>query len=684
MKSATDGGRSLAIVFVHGINSSPNAWTHMIDVVTHDEALANVQVHNFAYHTSIFGLNFRRKIPSLDHVADHLYTWLRFNVPETEVVLATHSQGGLVALRLLARYVATGNPLPDLPDIRSLVMYACPHAGSKIAWTTRRAFLWGNAQEKSLRPLDEATAESIRTVLTRVSAKAAPLERIRVVAVAGSSDGVVSPSSAKGLWPESETVPGDHSTIILPTSKNDLGYQVLRRVVSDLAKAPSEVPRTEKDARDSDRFWRELAEEVARRLPLDEWDAALGGLVRTERAMRASVHSDLHEFGGWLLGRIYPPGHEDIARVLDTLGTVLRDLLTTFNRHTEMVHGNSEDSWISIPRWYNPGRFNPNYDEDAQEYTEHTDLLTDLALELTRATDWFCDQVRTEIDPTWRLSSGGLVLLGGPYSDGDTRYLRPMYTTEERETRPSPYTGLANFRDEMRYTRDYHTHTEGEEPAGPAEEIMRTDRELLDEQVAELEQELEVYRAWKQRGGRDELTSVLGQGVDSGLLSQMGLRCPIWGTDLHLRFTLDESAVPVITIETHGGCVLRTATWSDEQSTLDMFRSLNQEMKETGHHLGPGLFSPAESIRTCAEAVGFAAGYRAQELNVGAQNFKDIIEYVDGWYISEAGLFSREHPQYFIDRRRLKEMDWVEHVSAKGWYGIATAMEVADRLLADS
>ena len=48
----------------------------------------------------------------------------------TKIVLVTHSQGGLIVQRYLARRLASGHG-EELRRIRRIVMYACPNNGSQ-------------------------------------------------------------------------------------------------------------------------------------------------------------------------------------------------------------------------------------------------------------------------------------------------------------------------------------------------------------------------------------------------------------------------------------------------------------------------------------------------------------------------------------------------------------------------
>lgn len=672
-----DNPRSLAIVYVHGLLSSGAAWDEMDDLVKKDSTLAGIRTYRFDYRSSLAPRTLTRRTPTLDVVSDALSTFLEYNVTEGEVLLATHSQGGLVALRLLSRHTAASG-LHSSRKVRGLILYACPQAGSSFAWLPRMLFR-GHPQERSLRPLDPATAESVRTVTIGVIQKEAPFRDIRVKAVAGAYDGIVTTTSAKSMWPQVDTVAGDHSSIIRPTSPDDASFLILRRTVHEIAESPDSADDAAPNAPNS--HWKRLADDLAHKLHFDDWDYAIGGLTRTSYSVPSEELADFYAASAWLLSRVYPPGQESLTRTLKNLNSVLIDLLDVFGRHTELPASTPPGAWIRVPRWYKGRGFNPKYDEDLRDYLEHVNLLTDLAFELTRASDWFCETFRTEIDPSWRLDEGGLTVESGPHQDGDTRVRRPQYSEIERNLVPGPYLGLSEFKETGRWLRDVHTpQPEDRTPLSTAE---RLDQELQDEQMSRLASEVDVYTNWRREGGRTEGLTALNLGVSSGLVSTSGYRVPIWETSLHLRFSLAEPDLR-LSIETHGGRVLFKTDWVPEISTLEMFRNLDEAMRDLGEHLGPLLFSPARAIQDAVDSLVFAAKYRAQALRSGSEYFEKLIECVDGWYISEDRVFPREHPFYSITKDRLNEMDWESHISDKGWSGIHSALEVARPLLMSS
>jgi len=441
----------LAIVFVHGLFSSPKTWNWLEPLVAD---LPGITTYLFEY-PSPWLPRLTRRVPSHEQVADALATFLRVTVQEPEVVLITHSQGGLVALHFVERSLLSADNANDLPRVRMLFLYACPNGGSDFGRDLRRRYLSWNAQERGLRPLDEQTAEVMRRVVYAVSQTSPPQLELEVVAVVGASDGIVTPASARGNWPTVETVFGDHSTIIRPDSKNDQGYRVLEEHLRRITLLPIQTAGApELVNSDSAEYWRRRADEFSRRLPLDNWDGALGGLVSSSLRVPAPVLTELRDFASWVVGSNFPEGFDDIRRALETTGRIAADLVDVLDERVESVPGSN---WLRVPGWYRLA--GERYHAELGTYHTYVDLVTDLTFELTRATEWFCDLIREHVEPGYRLDEGGLMLEGGPYEDGNTRRWRVRYSPSEHDELPAPYVDLSTFRDTARYRRDLHTKT---------------------------------------------------------------------------------------------------------------------------------------------------------------------------------------------------------------------------------
>ncbi|MEU2668045.1 FG-GAP-like repeat-containing protein [Streptomyces sp. NPDC007164] len=229
------GDSRLGLVMVHGIMSGPKVWEPLRGLIAADPGLGFVEPLTFEYATGLRPVNPLRVFPSIDTVADSLKEYL---VTEAgaydQLLLVTHSQGGLVAQRYLARMLHDGRGA-ELARIQRLVMFACPSNGSELLLSLRRHALGGrHPQEKDLRPLNDQVSATLRTVVRDVVHATAITDRtcpIPVSVYAGESDGVVSRASAQSVFPDSSALPGDHSSILKADSPQHRTFTALRRLL---------------------------------------------------------------------------------------------------------------------------------------------------------------------------------------------------------------------------------------------------------------------------------------------------------------------------------------------------------------------------------------------------------------------------------------------------------------------
>ena len=178
----------------------------------------------FTYESPKVHFNPLRRIPDFEDVANVLATMIRkderFN-SRSCLVLVGHSQGGLIIQRMLTDAVRAGRANEELARIRGVVLLATPNAGSELFLSARRAFgpFWRNPQERNLRPFNEQIAEMHAVLLERViyAQRATTTSRpIRFDVYTGDADGIVPAHSARGLFPHTGALPGDHFSIIRP------------------------------------------------------------------------------------------------------------------------------------------------------------------------------------------------------------------------------------------------------------------------------------------------------------------------------------------------------------------------------------------------------------------------------------------------------------------------------------
>jgi hypothetical protein len=115
-------------------------------------------------------------------------------------------------------------------------MYATPNSGSEFFLSVRKTGLRRNFQERELRPLAQSVAETLRSFLQKFvfTTEAGPNQHpMRVTAYAGESDAIVPPASAHSVFKIIGILPGDHSTIIRPESRDDLRYKSLEHAIRE-------------------------------------------------------------------------------------------------------------------------------------------------------------------------------------------------------------------------------------------------------------------------------------------------------------------------------------------------------------------------------------------------------------------------------------------------------------------
>ncbi|WP_216912763.1 esterase/lipase family protein [Nocardia noduli] len=240
----------VALVLVHGIDSGADAWDRMIALVRDDPDIHPwVQIENFVYPTGKLEWRPARTFPDIASVADSLRGRIERSLPAgMPIVFAAHSQGGLIVQRFLVQQLEAGRGV-ELRRVKSVLMFATPNLGSDYLEFLRRVArkLVDNAQEAELRLATREVVETLSKVTNRmvhareVTATTVP---IRFEAYAGLSDNIVKPHSARAVFGSGGSIPGDHSEIIRPTSRDSDAYQILRQALDPVV-TESEKPITE-------------------------------------------------------------------------------------------------------------------------------------------------------------------------------------------------------------------------------------------------------------------------------------------------------------------------------------------------------------------------------------------------------------------------------------------------------
>jgi hypothetical protein len=282
---------SVGVVFVHGLFSSRAVWSEFERLIGGDPGLARFDLRFFEYSSPKIRINPLRRIPDFDDLGDSLATYLRNEAADlSAVALVTHSQGGLVVQRCLAHLVSRGRG-HEHARVRQVVMFACPNDGSEFARSLRGLVpRWSRStQERDLIPINKAIIQAREAVLNRVvHAKSASAHEypVRIQVYAGDADNIVKPESARSVFPDAGTLPGDHSGIVRPDSAKHRSFTTLRSHLLGLLDTAAEatpVPRA------TGAWQRPLVGTVRRAIEEGERHLVLYGLPRTGKSTAAEA-----------------------------------------------------------------------------------------------------------------------------------------------------------------------------------------------------------------------------------------------------------------------------------------------------------------------------------------------------------------------------------------------------------
>ena len=321
--------RPIDVIFVHGLFSTAEVWTSLKELIAGDPDLSDfVTVHCFQYDSPVIRLRLDRRIAEIDDIADRLRTYLSTELSEAEsIVLVTHSQGGLIVQRFLARMLSGGQGR-DLARITRIAMYACPNSGSEFLLSVRKlARFWRNPQEKELRPFNRAVMETHRTVIRAVVNAQGCTDtecHIPIVAWGGMSDKVVPPIISTAMFPSNGILDGDHFSIVQPTDRDASSYRVLKAELM-AAGSPEDVP-----AAPSVEAFTERQGRVSVAPPFGRRDAPLQG--------RAD-----------LIASIMSPGERSRVHILAGLGGCGKSRLALEIAHRALQAG-WQVWWVSMTR----------------------------------------------------------------------------------------------------------------------------------------------------------------------------------------------------------------------------------------------------------------------------------------------------------------------------------------------
>lgn len=189
--------------------------------------------------------------------------------------------------------------------------------------------------------------------------------------------------------------------------------------------------------------WAEMAD-------LENWEAWTSWLLGSgQPTISKQKLQDLEQLKDWIFTRIMPQTFIELENAFENFRRVLESLINTFS-----LYSKERGEWLETEKFYRVERWDPELNSKLhKEYMFHVDLIMDLTVELTRAANYICDQVRRYIMSDFRLKEGLLVVTAGPFMDLSFRTYKIRYTGDQRNG--IPYENLNHFKKE-RQNRDYN------------------------------------------------------------------------------------------------------------------------------------------------------------------------------------------------------------------------------------
>lgn len=199
-------------------------------------------------------------------------------------------------------------------------------------------------------------------------------------------------------------------------------------------------------------------EEWVRRLELDDWKAWASAIMcHGHPSLDHDRKVALEDIRPWLLSRVWVPRYPKLGAAFTNFRVVTQDFCLVFNEHAE----HQGDKWRTRKFYQLDADWSKEEESRLlRRFYGHVGLVQDLMVELTRAVNLVCDEVRRYLLPTFRTAEGLVLLEGGPYSNFEFNTYRLEYSASERTG--APYPGLAEFKT-VRFSRSLHFGHEGDE-----------------------------------------------------------------------------------------------------------------------------------------------------------------------------------------------------------------------------
>ena len=206
-----------------------------------------------------------------------------------------------------------------------------------------------------------------------------------------------------------------------------------------------------------DELYATYVEKIIELSDLHNWKNWTSFFLGASEIFLKKEFDSLCEIPDYVVSRIWPQRYRSLESSIINFKNVVNDLFRVYYKYpNERSDGYRVEKFYKAFYYENCTRSGIEYNsekeqEAVEKYQFHLNLLEDILLELTRAANYLCDQIREFIFEGFRIEEGALLVIRGDMWGHQT--FRVEYRGDERIE--FPYPGLRNFM-EQRVNRDLH------------------------------------------------------------------------------------------------------------------------------------------------------------------------------------------------------------------------------------
>jgi hypothetical protein len=202
-----------------------------------------------------------------------------------------------------------------------------------------------------------------------------------------------------------------------------------------------------------DEVYATYIDEFVRLADIEHWTAWTSHLFGGDLPkIWVDQYNNLRALIQYILSRVWFNRYPSLENALYNFKSVCNDLLNVLDKHSETTENNEI---MYTKKFYHIDEWNPElYERLSEKYMYHVKLIEDLAMELTRASNYIFDKIRESLFSSFRIKEGVLLIERGPFMDLSWKTHRLEYRDNQRVE--FPYPGLRKFMEIRSSDRDWN------------------------------------------------------------------------------------------------------------------------------------------------------------------------------------------------------------------------------------